>query len=164
VLSGDSSAAVESLAKSLGFPEARGAMTVAGKLDWIRSSQRAGERVLYVGDGWNDAPTLSAAGASVSFAEAPQLSRLASDFVILGESLGALAAARRIARRSRRVLVQNLGWALGYNLLAVPLAACGFVAPWAAALGMSASSLIVVANAARLTRPAEGEKPAETRG
>jgi Cu2+-exporting ATPase len=163
VLSGDSAAAVGPLARSLGFSEARGGMTVAGKLEWIRSSQRAGERVLYVGDGWNDAPTLSAAGASVSFAEAPQLSRMASDFVILGCGLGALAAARRIARRSRRVLAQNLGWALGYNLLAVPLAACGFVAPWAAALGMSASSLIVVANASRLARPAEGEKPAETR-
>jgi Cu2+-exporting ATPase len=164
VLSGDSSATVELLAKSLGFPEARGGMTVAGKLEWIGSSQRSGERVLYVGDGWNDAPTLSAAGASVSFAEAPQLSRMASDFVILGQSLTALAAARRIARRSRRALSQNLGWALGYNLLAVPLAACGFVPPWAAALGMSASSLIVVGNAARLARPAADEKPAETRG
>jgi len=106
----------------------------------------------------NDAPTLAAAAASVSFVEAPQLSRLASDFVILGKDLSCLAAARRIARRSRRVLAQNLGWALAYNLLAVPLAAAGLVPPWAAALGMSASSLIVVANALRLSRPAAGEK------
>jgi Cu2+-exporting ATPase len=164
VLSGDSPAPVERLARSLGFPEARGGMTVEDKLDWIRSSERSGAGILYVGDGWNDAPTLAAAGASVSFAEAPQLSRLASDFVILGSDLGALAAARRIARRSRRVLVQNLAWALAYNLLAVPLAICGFVPPWAAALGMSASSIFVVGNAARLARPAADERLVETAG
>ncbi len=162
LLSGDAPAPVGRLARSLGFAEASGAMTVAAKLEWIRGRERSGARVLFVGDGLNDAPTLAAAGASVSFVEAPQLSRLASDFVILGIGLGGLAAARRIARRSRRVLAQNLGWALGYNLLAVPLAACGFVPPWAAALGMSASSLVVVANALRLSRPAAGERlPAE---
>ncbi len=158
VLSGDAPAPVERLARSLGFAESRGAMTVGSKLEWIRARERSGARVLFVGDGLNDAPTLAAAAASVSFVEAPQLSRLASDFVILGQDLSCLAAARRIARRSRRVLAQNLGWALAYNLLAVPLAAAGLVPPWAAALGMSASSLVVVANALRLARPAAGER------
>jgi Cu2+-exporting ATPase len=106
----------------------------------------------------NDAPTLAAAGVSASFAEAPQLSRLSSDFVLLGNDLGALAAARRIARRSRRVLVQNVGWALAYNFVSMPLAALGLVPPWAAALGMSASSLAVVANAMRLARPTRAER------
>jgi Cu2+-exporting ATPase len=105
----------------------------------------------------NDAPTLAAAGTSASFAEAPQLALLASDFVILGKSLAPLAAARRIALRSRRLLTQNVVWALAYNLLCVPLAAFGLVPPWAAALGMSVSSLVVVANAMRLARPARGE-------
>ncbi len=77
--------------------------------------------------------------------------------MILGESLAPLAAARRIARRSRRLLAQNVAWALAYNVLAVPLAAFGLVPPWAAALGMSVSSLAVVANAMRLARPADGE-------
>ncbi len=161
LLSGDAPAPVERLAKSLGFAQARGGMGVEDKLAWIRSREREGSRVLFVGDGVNDAPTLAAAGASVSFAEAPQLSRLASDFVILGESLSSLAAARRIARRSRLVLAQNLGWALAYNLVSVPLAAAGLVPPWAAAVGMSASSLVVVANAMRLSRPAVGERVSE---
>ncbi len=157
LLSGDAPAPVERLARSLGFGEARGGMTVESKLEWIRERTRSGARVLFVGDGLNDAPTLAAAGASISFLEAPQLSRLASDFVMLGKDLASVAAARHIARRSRRVLSQNLVWALAYNLLSVPLAACGLVPPWAAALGMSASSLVVVANAVRLARPAAGE-------
>jgi Cu2+-exporting ATPase len=84
--------------------------------------------------------------------------------VILGKDLGALAAARRIARRSRRLLAQNVVWALAYNFVSVPLAAAGLVPPWAAAVGMSASSLIVVANAIRLRRPAAGEPLGEESG
>ncbi len=159
LLSGDAPGPVARLAAALGFGQARGGMTVADKLAWIGERENAGARVLFVGDGLNDAPTLAAAGASVSFAEAPQLSRLASDFVILGNDLGCLAAARNIARRSRRILAQNLGWALAYNLLSIPLAACGLVPPWAAAAGMSASSLVVVAGALRLRRTAAGEQP-----
>jgi Cu2+-exporting ATPase len=157
LLSGDRPERVARLAASLGFDEAHGGMTAASKLEWVRARERAGERVLFVGDGLNDAPTLGAAAVSVSFGQAPQLSRLASDFVILGSGLEPLAAARRIAARSRRLLRQNVGWALAYNFLSVPLAALGLVAPWAAAAGMSASSLLVVANAMRLARPAAGE-------
>jgi Cu2+-exporting ATPase len=158
LLSGDAREPVERLAKALGFDEALGGMTASEKLSWLRGRERSGARVLFVGDGLNDAPTLAAAGVSASFAEAPQLSRLAADFVILGTRLAPIAAARRIAVRCQRLLVQNIGWALAYNLLAVPLAAAGFVRPWAAALGMSASSLFVVGNALRLMRPAKGER------
>jgi Cu2+-exporting ATPase len=157
LLSGDAPARVARLGAALGFDEAHGGMTAADKLEWVRARERAGERVLFVGDGLNDAPTLGAAAVSVSFGRAPQLSLLASDFVILGTGLEPLAAARRIAARSRRLLRQNVGWALAYNFLSVPLAALGLVAPWAAAAGMSASSLLVVANAMRLARPAAGE-------
>jgi Cu2+-exporting ATPase len=158
LLSGDAGGTVESLGSFLGFDEARAGMTVSEKLEWIRSRKGAGDRLLFVGDGLNDAPTLAAAGVSASFAEAPQLSRLSSDFVLLGNDLGALVAARRIAWRSRRLLVQNVGWALSYNVVSVPLAAFGLVPPWAAALGMSASSLAVVANAMRLARPERAER------
>ncbi|HYB53403.1 MAG TPA: copper-translocating P-type ATPase, partial [Thermoanaerobaculia bacterium] len=136
-------------------------MTPAAKLAWVRSREQAGSRVLFVGDGLNDAPTLGAASVSVSFAEAPQLPRMASDFLILGGDLSALAAARSIARRSRRLLIQNVWWALAYNICIVPLAVLGRVPPWAAALGMSASSVAVVANAMRLSRPAPGERLSE---
>jgi Cu2+-exporting ATPase len=157
LLSGDAPEPVARLARRLGFHEALGGLSAGAKLDWIRARQAEGARILFVGDGVNDAPTLAAAATSVSFVEAPRLALVSSDFVMLGRSLAPLAAARRIARRARRVLAQNLGWALSYNLLAVPLAASGFVPPWAAALGMSVSSLAVVGNALRLARPAAGE-------
>ncbi len=152
LLSGDGGESVERLAKSLGFDESRGGMTAADKLEWIRSRRETGQRLLFVGDGLNDAPTLAAAGTSASFGEAPQLSRLSSDFVLLENDLCTLATARRIARHSRRLLIQNVAWALAYNVVSVPLAAFGLVPPWVAALGMSASSLVVVANAMRLAR------------
>jgi len=164
LLSGDAQEPVERLAAALGFDEALGGMTAPEKLAWIRGRERSGARVLFVGDGLNDAPTLAAAGVSASFAEAPQLSRLAADLVILGTRLAPIPAARRIAVRCQRLLVQNVGWALFYNLLAVPLAACGLVRPWEAALGMSASSLVVVGNALRLMRPAKGEEPGRGAG
>jgi Cu2+-exporting ATPase len=157
LLSGDAPEAVARLAAQLGFRDGFGGLTAAAKLDWIRARGAEGGRVLFVGDGLNDAPTLGAAATSVSFLEAPRLALLSSDFVLLGRSLAPLPAARRIARRARRVLAQNLSWALAYNLLSVPLAAVGLVPPWAAALGMSVSSLAVVGNALRLARPAPGE-------
>ena len=157
LLSGDAPEAVARLADRLGFDEARGSQTPSDKLDRIRAEGRR-SGVLFVGDGLNDAPTLAAAGASISFGHAPPLSRLASDFVVLGEDLSAVVAIRRIARRARRVLVQNIGWAVAYNALSVPLAAAGLVAPWIAAAGMSASSLLVVANAMRLARPDREEQ------
>ncbi len=161
LLSGDAAEPVERLGRSLNFDEARGGMTASAKLEWIRSREDSGSRLFFVGDGLNDAPTLAAAGTSASFAQAPQLSLLASDFVILGESLAPVAAARRVALRFRRLCAQNIVWALAYNFLSVPLAAVGLVPPWAAALGMSVSSLAVVANAMRLARPARGERISE---
>jgi Cu2+-exporting ATPase len=157
LLSGDAAEPVARLAARLGFRDGLGGLTAVGKRDWSRAREAEGGRVLFVGDGLNDAPTLGAAATSVSFVEAPRLALLSSDFVLLGTSLAAVAAARRIAQRARRVLAQNLTWALAYNLLSVPLAACGLVPPWAAALGMSVSSLAVVGNALRLARPARGE-------
>jgi Cu2+-exporting ATPase len=161
LLSGDARAAVETFAAGLGFDEVSGERTSSSKLAWVAAQRGKGRRVLFVGDGWNDAATLAAADVSVSLGEAPFFSRLASDFLILGEDLAAVAAARAIARRSLRLLRQNVGWALGYNILIVPLAAAGLVAPWAAALAMSASSLAVVANALRLFGSKSGE---ESRG
>ena len=104
------------------------------------------------GDGINDAPTLAAADVSVSFADATDLANVSSDFLILGDDAGALARARRLARLTRRNIMQSLAWAASYNLVAVPFAAAGWIPPWGAAIGMSFSSLLVVMNALRLQK------------
>ena len=152
ILSGDSPAAVTRLARELGIDDAHGAMKPADKLNWLRARQGEGHRVLMVGDGINDAPVLTAADAAISFSGATDLARQASDFVILGSDFKALPGLVRLGRATTRIITQNLAWAAGYNLLAVPAAAAGYIPPWAAAIGMSISSLVVVSNALRLRR------------
>ncbi len=150
LLSGDSQANVDRLAETLPFDEAHGALKPADKLRWIRQRQMAGERVAMLGDGINDAPTLAAADVSLSFAHATELAQVHSGLLILGDKLDVLAKMRALAEKTRAIIRQNLAWAAAYNLLAVPAAAFGLIAPWGAAIGMSLSSLLVVLNALRL--------------
>ena len=150
ILSGDQPAAVRYMAEKLGIDEYHGAMRPEDKLAWIEAAQTAGAKVMMAGDGINDAPTLAAAQVSLSFGAATTLAQLHSDFVLLGHDLRAIPQAIRMARATRNNVHVNLAWALGYNLLAVPFAALGFISPWVAAIGMSLSSLLVVGNALRL--------------
>ena len=100
----------------------------------------------------NDAPVLAGADVSVAMGAGTTLAQSSADAVLLGDSLAPLLTAVELSRRTRRIIRQNIAWAIGYNVLAVPLAASGMLAPWMAAIGMSASSLLVVINALRLTR------------
>ena len=160
VLSGDHPDNVARVAAELEMDEFHGGLSPADKLDWIKRAQADGYRAIMVGDGMNDAPTLAAADTSLSFAEAASIARVSSDFVIMGPNLTPLAEARHLARRTRRILVQNLLWAATYNFSAVPLAALGYIPPWGAAIGMSLSSLLVVGNSLRLKHEAR-EKSSE---
>jgi Cu2+-exporting ATPase len=128
------------------------------KVERIRALQSEGERVLVVGDGVNDGPVLGAAETSIAMGSGSDLTRLGADAVLMRDDLALLPRAVEWARRTRRVIRQNLAWAIGYNLVALPLALSGHLAPWLAAAGMSASSLVVVLNALRLHR--EPRRPA----
>ncbi|GAA5526150.1 copper-exporting P-type ATPase [Microbulbifer aestuariivivens] len=152
LLSGDQSAEVARLAGIVGISEYRAGVSPEEKLTRLHQLQAGGDRVLMVGDGLNDVPVLSGADASVAMLSAADLAQSRADAILLNGDLEVIPNALELARRSRLVIRQNLAWALGYNALALPLAVCGLVPPWMAALGMSASSLIVVLNALRLSR------------
>jgi Cu2+-exporting ATPase len=156
VLSGDGQRAVNRVAQALGIKDARGGCSPDDKLQALRALQARGHSVAMVGDGLNDAPVL--AGAQVSFAlgQAVPLAQARSDFVVLGAQLLPVAHTVLLARRTMAVVRQNLAWALVYNAVCVPLAVAGMLPAWAAGLGMAASSLLVVGNALRLSRPASG--------
>ncbi len=152
LLSGDAEGPVRLAAEALGIEDAHWSCTPEGKLDLIRQYQSAGETVVMVGDGINDAPVLAAADASIAPAHAASLAQTSADVIMLGEHLSPVVTIVRITRQTMRIVRQNLGWAIVYNAGALPLAALGLVPPWLAAIGMSASSLIVVLNALRLSR------------
>jgi P-type Cu2+ transporter len=151
MVSGDSPERCRELATELGIAfVAR--QTPETKLAIIRELQAGGSRVLVIGDGINDIPALAAADVSVTVLESSDLVRSKTDVLLLNRRLGALIDLVRVAKQTRRILYQNLGWSLSYNLVAVPLAALGFMVPWVAAVGMASSSVLVMLNASRLLR------------
>ena len=152
LLSGDRGPAVKRLARRAGIEGAFGDCSPEDKLDHVRLAQQRGHLVAMVGDGVNDAPVLARANVSVAMGQAVPLAQAKSDFVVLGGQLQAVASLLQHARRTRRIVRENLAWAGIYNAVCVPLAALGYMPPWLAGLGMAASSLLVVANSARLAR------------
>ncbi|MGE5466337.1 MAG: heavy metal translocating P-type ATPase [Ignavibacteria bacterium] len=152
VLSGDAPATVARTAADLGIEAAVGGMTPEAKHDYLHRLQREGAVVAMVGDGVNDAPVLAQAHVSVAMGGGTDLARSQSDVVLLSDDLGQLVNGVVVARRTLRIIRQNLVWAFAYNFLAIPLAMAGWVTPWMAGIGMSASSLLVVLNALRLQK------------
>ncbi len=152
LLSGDRDATAARLAGALGIRHAEGDCTPESKLDRLRTLQQQGRKVLMVGDGLNDGPVLAGAQVSVAIGSAVPLAQARSDFVLPGGQLAMLPVMLGQARRTMRVVRQNLCWAAAYNALCVPLALAGYLPAWLAGLGMALSSLLVVANAARLSR------------
>ncbi|MGA5720435.1 heavy metal translocating P-type ATPase [Pseudomonas atacamensis] len=152
LLSGDSSPMVASVAAELGIDEARGGLRPDDKLQVLQQLHKEGRKVLMLGDGVNDVPVLAAADISVAMGSATDLAKTSADAVLLSNRLDALVQAFTLARRTRRVIMENLMWAALYNGLMLPFAALGWITPVWAAVGMSISSLTVVLNALRLTR------------
>ncbi len=152
LLSGDSSPMVGEVARQLGIADARGGLTPDAKLAVLKQLHGEGRRVLMLGDGVNDVPVLAAADISVAMGSASDLAKTSADAVLLSNRLSSLVEGLKLARRTRRIIIENLSWATLYNGLVLPFAALGWITPIWAAVGMSLSSLLVVLNALRLSR------------
>ena len=155
LLSGDSPGAVHRVAAALGITEVCAAAGPDAKRAYVQRLKSAGALVVMVGDGVNDAPVLAQADVSIAMGQGADLARTKADAVLVSGELGGLGDAFALSARTTRIVRENLGWAIAYNLLAIPAAAAGLVTPWMAGLGMAGSSLAVVLNALRLRRPAQ---------
>jgi Cu2+-exporting ATPase len=161
LLSGDRDAAVKRVATAVDIDTFVSRASPQAKLAYIDALAKAGRKVLMVGDGINDAPALAAGYTSMAPATASDIGRTAAETVWMGDSAAAVAEAIAIGRRSQRIAKENFGLAVGYNVLAVPLAMVGLVSPLVAAIAMSTSSIIVIANALRVGLGARTAAPVE---
>lgn len=150
ILSGDRPGAVGRMAKALGLSEWLAEQTPTDKIEYLTAQKDAGKKPLMVGDGVNDAPALAAAHVSMAPASASDVGRAAADFVITGDDLSGVDFALDVARKARRLVLQNFLIAAGYNAIAIPIAVLGYASPLAAAIAMSTSSILVTLNALRL--------------
>jgi Cu2+-exporting ATPase len=150
LISGDRAPAVHRVAQALSVTQVVAEATPQVKREALQALQAQGQVVLMVGDGLNDAPVMSQADVSIAMGSGAALTQTRADVIVQSAHLGEVLVSWRAAQRTLRVVRQNLWWALGYNVIAVPLAAAGWMPPWVAGLGMAASSLVVVLNALRL--------------
>ena len=150
LLSGDHADRVHEAARHLGTDVAGAQSSPEDKLAVIAAAQQQGARVAVVGDGINDAPVLAQADVSVALDQGAALAQSQADLIVLNGRLTGLPEAVLQSRRAMRIVRQNLAWAAVYNFSCIPLALMGLLPPWAAGLGMAASSLLVVLNSLRL--------------
>ena len=152
LLTGDAPSVAGRVAGTLGIADVRAGATPQGKHDCVSQLHGEGAIVAMVGDGVNDAPVLAQAQVSIAMGGGAQLARTQADFVLLSENLDHLRRGMLRGEKTLRVIRQNLWWSFAYNFVALPLAIAGFVTPWMAGIGMSASSLLVVLNSLRIQR------------
>ncbi len=152
ILSGDSDPAVQSVAAAVGITDARSGLSPADKMGAVGDLRHGSGQLMMVGDGVNDAPALAAADVGCAIGSGSEAALANSDVALLGNDLHGVPAAVGVAGSTYAVIVQNFGWAMGYNVSALPLAAFGLLDPLVAALAMGLSSVIVVLNSLRLTR------------
>jgi Cu2+-exporting ATPase len=155
LLSGDHLGISQRVAQTVGIQRVAAELKPQDKLAYVKQLQQQGNKVAMVGDGVNDAPVLAAADVSIAMGSGSELATASADMVLISNHIAHLDDGLRLARKTFAIIKQNLGWAVAYNIIAIPAAAMGYVPPWLAAIGMSASSLIVVLNALRLSKDSE---------
>ena len=155
LLTGDNLPTARHIADATGITDVQANLRPEDKLAQIKTLQKAGAIVAMTGDGVNDAPVLAGADVSIAMGTGSQLAAASADFILLSHRVSTIHDGYRLALRTLAIIRQNLMWAIGYNILAVPAAAMGYIQPWLAAIGMSASSLVVVLNALRLSKKRE---------
>lgn len=152
IISGDRDQPVQNVAEETGISTIFAGLDPGEKLETVNNMKLNGARIAVVGDGINDAPILASAHVSIAMGAGTDLAKLNSDMILMNDSMDSLHETVSIAYRTLANIRQNIAWAIAYNIVAIPVAAAGLIAPWMAALGMSLSSLVVIGNASRLSK------------
>ena len=152
LISGDSEAGVNKFCQQVNISEVHHTCTATDKLNLIKQKQENGKTVAMVGDGVNDSPVFAAAHISIAMGSGTEIAKSGADVILLNNQLSSLLNLTRISNKTSRIVKQNFAWAFAYNSIILPLAVCGFITPYMAVLGMSASSIIVVTNSLRLLK------------
>ncbi len=156
LLTGDNLSTAQHIADTTGIDEIHANLRPEDKLEFIKALQKDGAIVSMTGDGVNDAPVLAGADVSIAMGSGSQLAAASADFILLSNRISTIYSGYHLCVATLSIIRQNLMWAISYNILAVPAAAMGYIQPWLAAIGMSASSLVVVLNALRLSKQQQG--------
>jgi Cu2+-exporting ATPase len=152
LLSGDNQAGVDKLSRQITLDKVLAGLTPQQKLAELKALQKQGKRVAMVGDGVNDTPVFGAAHISISMGSGTDIAKNGADVILLNNRLTSIYSLYQAALKNKQIIRQNYLWAFGYNAIILPLAVCGFVTPYLAVLGMSASSLVVISNSLRLLK------------
>ena len=151
-MSGDRAENASRISQQLGIQHCQADLKPEAKLKSVMALQQQGAIVVMTGDGVNDAPVLAGADLSIAMGKGTQLAAATADMILISNHIEHIYHGYMIAVKTLHIIKQNLSWALLYNVIAIPAAAMGYVEPWLAAIGMSASSLVVVLNALRLNK------------
>lgn len=152
LISGDNSAGVTHFSQQIDLAETHAACTAQDKLNLLKAKQQQGLTVAMVGDGVNDSPVFAQAHVAIAMGSGTEIAKSGADVILLNNQLNSVLGLQRIANKTTRIVKQNFAWAFGYNAIVLPLAVCGFITPYMAVLGMTASSIIVVTNSMRLLK------------
>ncbi|TYK64700.1 heavy metal translocating P-type ATPase [Colwellia echini] len=153
LLSGDSQHACDAISQILPLNVALGGLSATEKMQYIQNMQAQGDNVAMTGDGVNDSPVFGAAHVSIAMGCGADITKSGADVILLNNKLSSINTLIKVSHRTRRIIFQNYLWAFGYNAIVLPLAVAGYITPYMAVIGMSASSILVITNSLRLLKP-----------
>ncbi|NMH61037.1 heavy metal translocating P-type ATPase [Alteromonas ponticola] len=152
ILSGDQQRQVEQVAQRVGITTYYGGHTPEQKYQLVQTFQQQGRKVMMLGDGINDTPVLASADVSVAVGNATDIAKSTADVILLKDKIDILPTLFNVSLQTKRIIRQNIMWAVGYNFCILPFAVGGLLSPWMAVIGMSLSSIIVVTNSTRILK------------